>query len=124
MTAYGNRTLLSALRRERHALVLLAALLFSMQWMLPVAFAGTVDSDICFGDGNEDRGHDHSTSCPCLASCHTGFTASKLLASRNGTVLSDPIGAANPLILPDRAHLPPAGLNPHDASGRGPPAFS
>lgn len=124
MTAHGNRTLLSALRRERHALVLLAALLFSMQWMLPVAFAGTVDSNICFGDGNEDRGHDHVGHCPCLTSCHAGIAGYKLLSSRGGPVLSDPTGAASPLLLPDRTHLPPAGLSPHDASGRGPPAFS
>jgi hypothetical protein len=117
-------TLFGLLRRERHALLLLAALLFATQWMVPVAFAGTVDDGICFGD-SDSPGHAHEDigCCPGMVGCKLP-SGDRLSSAEPGAFPAPNLtgSAFGHRQAGDSAR--PSGLNPHDADGRGPPSRS
>lgn len=124
MKPAGGTTFLGYLRRERHALLLLAGLLFAAQWALPVAFAGTVDSGICFGDPDHDgtNPHDEPGCCPCVAGCGKSAASRTLPAVTGGFPEVPPRSLAATGAGDFATLLRPSGINPFDASGRGPPA--
>lgn len=126
MKPAGGTTLLGYLRRERHALFLLAALLFAAQWVVPVAFAGPLDSGICFGDPDHEgpKPHDEPGCCPCVTGCGKTGSSRSLPAITGGFPEVPPRSLAATAVAELATLSRPSGINPFDAFGRGPPARS
>lgn len=112
------------LRRERHCFAVLAVLLFSLQWVVPVAAATSGSVDICYGNGEPESGTNiHLGHCPGAVGCASLSGAGLLVP---GTVSYDEPGPVVSGLLehPHGQSFGSAGLNPFDAFGRGPPCHS
>ncbi len=112
------------LRRERHSFAVLAVLLFSLQWIVPVAAVASGSVDICYGNGEpEGEASIHLGHCPGAVGCASLSGPGMLVLGAVSYDEPGPRVSGQPL-RPYAESFGSAGLNPFDAFGRGPPAHS
>ncbi|MEQ8708837.1 MAG: hypothetical protein RIC36_07580 [Rhodospirillales bacterium] len=123
-TVTPDSVLFRRLRRERHSFVLLALLLFSLQWIVPVAATASGSVEICYGNGEPEGGAKiHPGHCPGAAGC-ASLTGGGLPVAGAFSHDHPCLPVSGKPECPSSGLSGSAGLNPFDAFGRGPPPHS